>query len=141
MILKVAAGVFLGIVAVLILLNVPTWLAEYHESAASSKLFGLTPDAVIARCGKPLKDKRENFETTNPKEPLIERRLFYKGRFGETLAVQFTEFTANDGRRAWSGARVTDVTGFDHYTGIRNYNKDSEKIYALPCLDTEQIRK
>ncbi len=136
MILKVAAGVFLGLVAVLVILHIPDWIQEYGEAKASSQLFGLTPDAVIARCGKPLKDKTERSSTGKPKEPFVMRHMFYKGRFG-TVLVSFAEFSRDDGQRAWGLARMVDVSGLDDYVGFSNYNKDAAKTLALPCLATK----
>ncbi len=137
MILKVAVGVFLGIMAALVLLKLPDWIHEYGESKASSELFGLTPDAVITRCGKPLKDKTERFSTGEPKEePLVMRHLFYKGQVG-TVLVSFAEFSKDDGQRAWGLAGMKGVSGLDDYLGFSNYKKDGEKIFALPCLATK----
>src|SRR6266571_6599104 len=120
MILKVAAGVFLGIIAVLIILNIPGWIQEYSESRAATQLYGLTPDAVITRCGKPLKDKTERFSTGKPKEPLVMRHLFYKGQVG-TVLVSFAEFSKDDGQRAWGLAGMKGVSGLDDYLGFSNY--------------------
>jgi len=135
-VLKVAVGVFLGIIAVLVLLNIPNWIQEYGESSASAQLYGLTPDAVIVRCGKPLKDKTERFSTKKPREPLVMRHLFYKGRVG-TVLVSFAEFSADDGQRAWGLAGMKGVSGLDDYLGFSNYKKDREKTFALPCLATK----
>ena len=136
MVLRVAAGVFLGIVAVLAILNLPDWIHEYGESKASSQLFGLTPDAVIARCGKPVKDKTERFSTGKPKDPLVIRRMYYKGRFS-TVLVSFNEYSRDDGQRAWGLPRMADVSGLDDYVGFSNYDKDAAKTLALPCLATK----
>jgi hypothetical protein len=136
MILRVAAGVFLGIIAVLIILKIPDWIQEYSDSSASSQLYGLTPDIVIARCGKPLKDKNERFPTTKPKEPLVMRYMFYKGRLG-TVLVNFIEFSQDDGKRAWNLSGVSDVSGLDDYSGFSSYRQDQERIHALPCLATK----
>ncbi len=135
MIFKVAIGVFLGIMAVLVLLKLPDWIHEYGESKASSELFGLTPDAVITRCGKPLKDKTERFSTGKPKEPAVMRRMYYKGRLG-TVLVSFVQFSTDDGQRAWGLAGMMGVSGLDDYSGD-NYKKDREKVFALPCLATK----
>ncbi len=135
MILKVAAGVFLGIIAVLIILNIPGWIQEYSESRAATQLYGLTPDAVITRCGKPLKDKTERFSTGKPKEPAVMRRMYYKGRLG-TVLVSFVQFSTDDGQRAWGLAGMMGVSGLDDYSGD-NYKKDREKVFALPCLATK----
>jgi len=136
MVLKIAAGVFLGIIAILIILKLPDWIQEYGEAKASSQLFGLTPDAVITRCGKPLKDKTERFSTGKPKEPLVMRHMFYKGQVGAVL-VNFVEFSKDDGQRAWGLSGMTSVSGLDDYSGTLNYKRDREKVFALPCLATK----
>ncbi len=135
MILKVTVAVFLGIMAVLVFLKLPDWIHEYGESKASSELFGLTPDTVITRCGKPLKDKTEKFPTGKPKEPLVMRRMYYRGQIG-TVLVSFVEFSKDDGQRAWGLAGMMGVSGLDDYSGD-NYKKDGQKIFALPCLATK----
>lgn len=135
MILKVAVGVFLGIIAVLVVLRIPTWMRENREYEASIKLSHTTPDDVIARCGKSLKDESETLPTNNPKQPLVQRWLFYKGRFSDTVAVQFTQFYTYDGQKAWSVPTVKAVIGSDDHIGTRTYLKAADTIFELPCLD------
>lgn len=69
MILKIAAGVFLGIIAVLIALKIPAWIVERR---AMHVIFALTPDTVIARCGKPVSDSEHTFHTVSLRDMAYE---------------------------------------------------------------------
>lgn len=57
LILKVAAGVFLGIMGVLVVLAIPKW-REHSRAANATRIMALlTPEQVISRCGKPTTDE------------------------------------------------------------------------------------
>ncbi len=117
-----------------VILHIPDWIQEYGEAKASSQLFGLTPDVVIARCGKPLRDKTERSSTGKSKEPFVMRHMYYKGRLG-TVRVDFVH--NDDGQKEWGFLGMMDVSGLDDYVGFSNYTKDAAKTLALPCLATK----
>jgi hypothetical protein len=56
LIFKVAAGVFIGVMAVLVVLAIPKWREHSRATDARRIVALLTPEQVISRCGKPTKD-------------------------------------------------------------------------------------
>jgi hypothetical protein len=56
LIFKVAAGVFLGIMGVLLVLAIPKWREHSRATNAAQIIALLTPEQVISRCGKPTTD-------------------------------------------------------------------------------------
>jgi hypothetical protein len=53
LILKISAGVFVGVFAVLLALAIPKWRAQWRYGNATLIMDSLTPEQLIARCGKP----------------------------------------------------------------------------------------
>lgn len=115
--LKIAAGVFLGAMAVLAVLHIPTWQKEAWERQANHAMYKLTPEALIARCGKPLKDVDTTVVSTLPS-----RSMSYK----ETAFEYKLTFLKVDGE--WNLAVMDDDLG------LRNYFSAVDRIAALPCL-------
>ena len=124
--LKIAAGVFLGIIAVLIVLKIPTWIDEARNQHYQSVMSALTPDKLIARCGQPLKD------TTDP--PLGWRSMYYKDSFGGTVLVQFLH--DNKERSKWYFLSMQDVFELNDKVGNDRKGADMQ-VYALPCVDKQ----
>jgi hypothetical protein len=118
MILKIAAGMFLGIIAALIMLKIPAWI---RERRAVHVIFTVTPDAVIARCGKPISDSEHTFHTV----PL--RDMTYEGTAGKVI-LHFGKITKNSGvETIWILNYMDDSRGVHH-------NKYQSQLLALPCL-------
>jgi hypothetical protein len=121
MILKIAAGMFLGIIAVLVALKIPAWIGESSERRAMHVILTITPDAVIARCGKPISDNEHTFHTV----PL--RDMTYEGTAGKVI-LHFGKITKNSGvETIWILNYVDDSLGVHH-------NKYQSQLLALPCL-------
>src|SRR5258708_4952262 len=115
--LKVAAGVFLGIMHVLAVIKLPDWLKDRHNHHAQVVIHRLTPEELMARCGKPVSEKRSKDE----------RRMTYQGRASMVVAVFYslskTEWNLN---HAELGALSV---------GVWEKNGAGMILAELPCLD------
>jgi len=127
--LKIAGGVFLGILGFFIVLNIPNWLAESREDSARSVIFHLTPDAVIAHCGKPISDQSETLPTNTPNDLLLTRDLSYKNDVG-TVVLHFL----NVSKEAGSKERFWSMNSMEDSLGVIRYDTYESKLNALPCL-------
>ncbi len=121
MILKIATGTFLGIIAVLIMLKIPAWIEASRERRAMHVIFTITPDAVIARCGKPISDNEHSFHTVSLRD------MEYEGTAGKVI-LHFGKITKNSGiETIWILNYMDDALGV-------HYNKYQSQLLALPCL-------
>jgi hypothetical protein len=89
LVLKIAGGVFLGIMVAFAVIKAPDWIHQqrqkYADEVAAKKGFdmqlhfmGLTPDTVISACGKPDEDTSQDIPAT-PNSPLFTlRKLRFK---------------------------------------------------------------
>ena len=118
MILKIAAGIFLGIIAALIMLKIPAWI---RERRAVHVIFTVTPDVVVARCGKPISDNEHTFHTVSLRD------MAYEGAAGKVI-LHFGKVTKQSGAGTiWILNYVDDSRGV-------HYNKYQSQSLALPCL-------
>src|SRR5713101_4591686 len=144
MISKIAVGVFLGILAAFMCVGAFVWLYEHRKEVAKKKaeeisyraLYRITPEAIIARCGTPLKDTSHTLPSLlgdEPKFRVVYRELFYKGRVG-TVMVSLTEAYRNDGEREWNmdDMKVYELSS-TVTTPVPTYSTDVDKIRELPC--------
>jgi hypothetical protein len=118
MILKIAAGMFLGIIAVLIMLKIPAWI---RERRAAHVMVTLTPDVVIARCGKPISDNERTFHTVSLRD------MAYEGKAGKVI-LHFGKITKTSGAE-----KIWILNYMDDSRGV-HYNKYQSQLLALPCL-------
>jgi hypothetical protein len=132
-ILKVAVGVFLGIIAAFILIEMPGWIKQTQRNHAQQVMDDLTPEKLIARCGKPVKD-----ETIEVSPGFLMRDIHYEGadfpKQGRYLCIVGFSKTG-------SGDWVLSGFSFGSATMPGAYvpEKDSqERIRMLPCLDRKQ---
>jgi len=77
LVLKIATGVFIGVLATAVL----GWLVERADVSARLKLSHLTPEQVIANCGKPLREEGDNIRF---------RQLWYLNQLGQQWELRFT---------------------------------------------------
>lgn len=122
-VLKIAAGVFLGIAAILIALKIPSWIASYQERNAEISAFSLTPDVVIARCGKPQSDTITDYGSVDP--GFATRDLEYNG-----LTLRFFEDSSKSTKThvVWGGnPQMSDLIG-------TKYDTVTSELNALTCL-------
>jgi hypothetical protein len=118
MILKIAAGMFFGIIAVLIMLKIPAWI---RERRAVHVMVTLTPDTVVARCGKPISDNLHTFHTVSLRD------MAYEGEAGKVI-LHFGKITKTSGaEKSWILNYMDDSRGV-------HYNKYQSQLLALPCL-------
>jgi hypothetical protein len=118
MVLKIAAGVFLGIVVVLIALKIPAWIVERR---AMHVIFALTPDTVIACCGKPVSDNEHTFHTVSLRD------MAYEGTAGK-VSLHFGKIAKQSGiETIWIFNYTDDSKGV-------HYGKYQSQLLALPCL-------
>jgi hypothetical protein len=117
-VLKIAAGAFLGIFAILVLVKLPDFLKEGQNSHAQFAIGKLTPDELISRCGKPASEKRMTGE----------RRLTYQGRTGAVTAIFIG--SSKDG---WNFGRA-ELGALP--VGVWEKNGAAMILVQLPCMDT-----
>jgi hypothetical protein len=123
MILKIAAGVFLGIIALLIALKIPAWTEESRERRAMHVIFALTPDMLVSRCGKPTSDNEHVFHNVSLRD------MAYEGTAGKVI-LHFGQITKT------SGAKIIWILNYmDDSRGV-HYNKYQSQLLALPCLNS-----
>ena len=98
MILKIAAGVFLGIIAVLIALKIPAWIVERR---AMRVILAFTPDTAIARCGKPASDNEHTFHTVSLRDMAYEgtagKVILHFGKIDKAESFKFHYSTSAEG--------------------------------------------
>lgn len=122
MVAKVAGGVFIGIIAAFIVLKSPGWIKDWiaanEKANAESAVLALTPETLIARCGKPLKD--ETSTITNVRRITYEDPILPSTEW--TIEIRFLEYD-----KKWSMFAIQKTLGdplFDPRSQVR----------ALPCL-------
>lgn len=135
-VLKIAVGVFIGAAALLIVIALPGWLDHVREEHYWDVMRHLTRDKLIAQCGKPAKDKREVFEATNHPY-FVNRRMYYKTRYGEIVVLDFSGLEGDEGRDFISMYEVSGVE--DDAIQIMKYETARSQVAALPCI-TESVR-
>jgi len=141
LILKIAAGVFLGLVAVIFMLSVPRWIRERNEREmlktqeartihALQVLQNLTPDKVIANCGEPVVNVSEDLRPTGG----FWRLLGYEradGKVSTSVVIQFLK----EGEGPWTPYGVGYGVNVPA-SKVAASEKDFTKLLdVLPCLE------
>jgi hypothetical protein len=123
--LLIAAGMVLGIIAVRYLILLPGWMKERRENRQFIAVNNLTPDRLIARCGKPATDE------TRDLYPIVARDLTYKSTGdGNTIVLKFSK-TAEESSD-WVFMSMQDSTG------SLKYETPVAQIAAMSCLDSKK---
>jgi hypothetical protein len=142
LVLKIAAGVFLGIFAVFIMLEIPDWRRQSNQAHASLTITSLTPEQVIAHCGKPTEDQTMDFSPGISLRYIIYENLpDITDDAGKVLwphpKVQLS-FDKMSGFSQWHftkmGFGVSDRTG-GPATPTVNIDNPVEELTDLPCLN------
>lgn len=115
--LRVAVGVFLGIIAVLVVIKLPDLLKEGQSGRAQFIIGKLSPDELIARCGKPVSEKLSSGE----------RRLTYQGRVGPVVAI-FTKLSKD--QWGFGSAELGSLR-----VGVWEKDGAAMILANLPCMD------
>lgn len=121
---KIAAGILAGVLAVILIVKLVGWAKVARENRQWIAVNNLTPDRLIARCGRPLEDKTENLSL------IIRRDLSYKARGKTTVVFAFSR-TADEPNN-WVFLSMKDPQG------ITTFDTPISKISALPCLDSRK---
>ena len=130
LILKIAAGVFIGCLAAFLVLSEPGWFERRQQRQrtrdAASLFRSLTEEDVVARCGKPR--GQESFSPDAKGE--AGRRSLYQSSNGLMVEVWFSNSPDDPTFRA---TFATDVSE-------ENFRKElspAQAIEWLPCLSGE----
>jgi hypothetical protein len=119
----IAIGIFVGAILVIALLQKMTEMAKIAQRKRFDKaIASVTPDHLIARCGKPAEDvTREVF-------PVVMRTIRYQPSRNETLLLTFSK-TAEQ-QSDWVFLAMKDESS------AKSLDTTESKISALPCLDS-----
>jgi hypothetical protein len=133
---KIALGVFLGVLAVFLVVHAPSWIEKSRKGSwyaeAEEAMNGLTPDLAIQRCGDPQKDVVYKF-------PNNEKRLMYY----EDRIVVLTFIRSTGGPWSFMSmhiGRIQTVNGYATADGTlieADAGKDNQsfnQVAILPCL-------
>lgn len=130
LIVKIAVGVFLGVMAALIVYSLPGWYRKHEaEEQADRKteledqVLSLTPKKLIAVCGKPQKDVQ------NTKEEPFFRALTYNVK-GNSVEVDFLGVIPTGSRKImWT---IDSYSGQFEKPGTYDWALDLTTFW-LPC--------
>jgi len=119
----IAIGMFVGTILVIALLQKMTEMAKIAQQKRFDKaIASVTPDHLIARCGKPAED------VTKEVFPVVMRTIRYQANRNETLLLTFSK-TAEQ-QSDWVFLTMKDESG------AKSFDTAESKIAALPCLDS-----
>jgi hypothetical protein len=91
--LKIAAGIFVGVFAVIGIAAILRWHSEKQRLSKEDfdkQILSLTPEQFIALCGKPDKDKLESLHIF-PDDPGIRMRTLTYSRSGQSSEAVFVD--------------------------------------------------
>ncbi len=119
----IAIGMFVGAILVIALLQKMTEMAKIAQQKRFDKaIASVTPDHLIARCGKPAED------VTKEVFPVVLRTIRYDHGSSEKLLFAFSR-TAEQ-QSDWVFLTMKDENG------TRNFDTPESKILAFSCLDS-----
>jgi len=119
----IAIGMFVGAILVIALLQKMTEMAKIAQQKRFDKaIASVTPDHLIARCGKPAED------VTKEVFPVVMRTIRYQPGRNETLLLTFSK-TAEQ-QSDWVFLTMKDESG------AKSFDTTESKIAALSCLDS-----
>jgi|SRR5215470_12880140 len=121
----IIVGAFVGVILTVTVLQRLSQMARnaqlkrYDQAVAS-----LTPDRLIARCGKPAED------VTKEVFPVVLRTVRYKPMIGDPLVLTFSR--TDEQQSDWVFLTMTDETG------AKSFDTPEAKINAFSCLDSKK---
>src|SRR5438876_744706 len=119
----IACALFLGLVLVVAVLQKLTEMAKDSQQKRYEKaIASVTPEHLIARCGKPAED------VTKEVFPVVLRTIRYERGSSEKLLFAFSR-TAEQ-QSDWVFLTMKDENG------TRNFDTPESKILAFSCLDS-----
>jgi len=119
----IAIGMFVGLILIVALFQKLTEMAKIAQQKRFDKAIAtLTPDHLIARCGKPAQ------EITKEVFPVILRTIRYDRGSSEKLLFAFSR-TAEQ-QSDWVFLTMNDENG------TRSFDTPESKILAFSCLDS-----
>ena len=119
----IAIGMFVGLILIVALFQKLTEMAKIAQQKRFDKAIAtLTPDHLIARCGKPAQ------EITKEVFPVILRTIRYDRGSSEKLLFAFSR-TAEQ-QSDWVFLTMKDENG------TRDFDTPESKILAFSCLDS-----
>jgi hypothetical protein len=126
---KIFAAIVMAIILIVLLLHlqIPNWLFEIiRQGPAERRVYALTPDLVIAKCGTPLRDATETY-THSSNVAMLFRRMDYKGG-SDKVELNFSGSEMNSTPGRWVLSSMIDLATHSRYTTGKS------KLAALPCL-------
>jgi hypothetical protein len=136
--LKIAIGVFLGIICAFVVIEMPGWIRQEHKEHAQQVMLALTPAKVIARCGKPMGDTSYNLDEALGGVWTVEREIRDRGKplldHPQGAALLFDEDKI--GNWTLRVFRVGIDVPLDTPFAALVWEKDAvEQVRVLPCVD------
>jgi hypothetical protein len=130
MALQVAAGLIVIVLGVYGVINIPRWVVESRKETTEAIIVLITPETLIANCGRPLSDKQE--DVAKMRSGLV-RSMEFKGIHSTVTAV----FYGSD-KTAWVFNHV-DVGSAERINSWDNQSA-SRMISELPCVGGPNVR-
>lgn len=124
----VFGGVVLGGLFLYALYQSPKWVRDSRFTRAQSVMDGITPNVLIARCGKPLKDVTDDWQGRSPIKERF-RSISYDAipRGQKYTDNEVLEFRMQEGVNFWDLVRFAT-------SDIEPVTDPVEQIRLLPCL-------
>ena len=118
-------GAFVGVILTVTVLQRLNQMARNAQLKRYDQAIGsLTPDRLIARCGKPAQD------VTKEVFPVVLRTIRYKPMIGDSLVLTFSR--TDEQQSDWVFLTMTDESG------AKSYDSPEAKIGAFSCLDSKK---
>jgi hypothetical protein len=121
--LLIAGGMIAGIIVISYVIGIPQWMKQRRENRQWVVVNNLTPETLVARCGKPLNDETKDLY------PMISRDIRYKAAPSGTVVLKFTRTSEESSN--WVFMSMEDANGTSYETPVA-------KISALSCLDSSK---
>lgn len=121
--LLIAGGMIAGIIVISYLIGIPQWMKQRRENRQWVVVNNLTPETLVARCGKPLNDETKDLY------PMISRDIRYQAAPSGTVVLKFTRTSEESSN--WVFMSMEDANGTSYETPVA-------KISALSCLDSSK---
>jgi hypothetical protein len=115
----IAAGLFIGLVALLIFSRGTGKNKAAGEVREERAVDSLTPESLVAKCGAPAED------VTKDLYPMIKRTMSYKSSGKGTLTLEFSR--TSEAKSDWVFLSMSDENG-------ATYGTPETQMTAMPCL-------
>ena len=136
LVLKIALGVFLGISGVFIVRRTIEINARDRKFDFERAVDSMTPDDIIAKCGKPLKDVQEVDSALH----LRWRFMYYKDHHDSLIVMESLD---ND-KYGWGAPLMKLALDLnDRALGrkIGEISSATDKVMSFPCMDPNATAK